>query len=79
MEIRPIHTQSDCKAALNIVATLVDADPAPGTPDGDRLEVLGTLVTAYEAKHHPIVAIKFRMEQQGLSEKPSASKLTQFP
>ena len=75
MQIRPIHTKADYKAALKIVSTLVDADPAQGTPDGDRLEVLGTLVAAYEAKHYPIElpdpieAIKFRMEQQGLSAK----------
>jgi len=48
-------------------------DPMPGTPDGDRLDVLATLVQAYEAKHHPVLppdpidAIKFCMEQQGLS------------
>jgi HTH-type transcriptional regulator / antitoxin HigA len=75
MEIRPIHTKADYKAALKMVSTLVDADPKPGTPDGDRLEVLGTLVEAYEAKQYPlelpdpIEAIKFRMEQQGLSAK----------
>jgi HTH-type transcriptional regulator / antitoxin HigA len=48
-------------------------DPALGTPDGDRLDVLATLVEAYERKHYPIdepdpvEAIKFRMEQQGLT------------
>lgn len=48
-------------------------DPLPGTPAGDRLEVLATLVQAYEAQHYPvsppdpIEAIKFRMEQQGLT------------
>ena len=52
MKIRPIHTQADYKAALKIVSTLVDADPAQGTPDGDRLEVLGALVAAYEIKHY---------------------------
>ena len=75
MEIRPIRTKSDYKAALKIVSALVDADPKRGTPDGDRLEVLGTLVEAYEAQHYPIAlpdpidAIKFRMEQQGLRPK----------
>ncbi len=48
-------------------------DPLPGTPAGDRLEVLATLIQAYEAQHYPvsapdpIEAIKFRMEQQGLT------------
>ena len=75
MEIRPIHTKADYKAALKVVSALIDADPKLGTPDGDQLEVLGTLVEAYEAKHYPIElpdpieAIKFRMEQQGLSIK----------
>lgn len=75
MEIRPVRTKSDYKAALKIVSALVDADPKRGTPNGDRLEVLGTLVEAYEAQHYPIElpdpieAIKFRMEQQGLRPK----------
>lgn len=75
MEIRPIHTKADYKAALKAVSALVDADPKRGTPDADRLEVLGTLLEAYEAQHFhielpdPIEAIKFRMEQQGLSAK----------
>ncbi len=75
MEIRPIHSKTEYKAALKAVSALVDADPKRGTPDGDRLEVLGTLLQAYEAQHYPlelpdpIEAIKFRMEQQGLSAK----------
>ena len=75
MDIRPIHTKADYKAALKIVSALIDADPKRGTPAADRLEVLGTLLEAYEARHYPlelpdpIEAIKFRMEQQGLSAK----------
>lgn len=75
MEIRPIHTKSDYQAALKVVSDLIDMDPKRGTPEGDQLEVLGTLVEVYEAKHYPIElpdpieAIKFRMEQQGLSAK----------
>ncbi len=48
---------------------------APGSPEGDELDVLATLVDAYEAKHHsidapdPVAAIQFRMEQQHLSRK----------
>jgi len=48
---------------------------APGSPEGDELEVLATLLDAYEAKHFPmdapdpITAIEFRMEQQGLTRK----------
>ena len=68
MDIRPLHTEADYKATLKDVSRLVEMDPVPGTPDGDRLEVLATLVQAYEAKHFPIdlpdpvEAIKFRME-----------------
>jgi HTH-type transcriptional regulator/antitoxin HigA len=75
MDIQPIRTESDCKAALRQISTLMESDPEPGTPDGDRLDILATLVQAYEAKHVPILApdpveaIKFRMEQSGLSVK----------
>jgi HTH-type transcriptional regulator/antitoxin HigA len=53
----------------------MEADPEPGTPEGDRLDILATLVQAYEARHSPIgapdpvEAIKFRMEQSGLTVK----------
>lgn len=73
MEIRPLHTEQDYKAALEIVLALVDADPEPGTPEGDELEILSILVDRYEAEHFPLAspdpieAIKFRMEQQGLT------------
>jgi len=75
MEIRPIHTEADYKAALREVSAYFDSEPEPGTPDGDRFEILLTLVEAYEAKHFPIdlpdpvEAIKFRMEQAGLTPK----------
>ncbi len=75
MDIRPIHTQADYKATLKDIAVLMESDPAAGTPDGDRLDVLVTLVQAYEARQFPIdapdpvEAIKFRMEQSGLSVK----------
>ncbi|MBK6594026.1 MAG: transcriptional regulator [Burkholderiales bacterium] len=75
MEIRPIHTEADYKAALREISALMETDPDYGTPDGDRLDVLAILVQAYEAKHYPISApdpieaIKFRLEQGGLSIK----------
>ncbi len=75
MEIRPIHSEADYKAALREVSAYFDNEPEPGTPDGDRFEVLLTLVEAYEAKHFqidlpdPVEAIKFRMEQAGLTPK----------
>ncbi len=75
MEIRPVHTQADYKAALKEISILMESDPDLGTPEGDRLDVLTTLVQAYEARHvkidapAPVEAIKFRMEQSGLSIK----------
>ena len=75
MDIQPIRTESDCKAALRQISTLMESDPEPGTPDGDRLDILATLVQVYEARHFPIgapdpvEAIKFRMEQSGLTVK----------
>lgn len=75
MDIRPIHTEADYKAALHEVSVYFDNEPEPNTPDGDRFEVLLTLVEAYEAKHFPIDlpdsidAIKFRMDQAGLTPK----------
>ncbi len=72
-DVKPIRTEADYDAAMEQVAGLWGA--ASGTPEGDRLDVLATLIDAYEAKHHamdapdPIEAIKFRMEQQGLTRK----------
>jgi HTH-type transcriptional regulator/antitoxin HigA len=71
MDIRPIRTEADYQAALRKIEGLMDAEA--GSPEGDRLDVLATLVSAYEANRFPIEspdpieAIKFRMEQRGLS------------
>ena len=73
MNIRPIRTDSDYREALKDVSALFDNEPAPGTSEGDAFEVMITLIEAYEAKHfpvdlpNPIDAIKFRMEQSGLT------------
>lgn len=56
MEIHPIRTKKDYRAALSEVSVLVDLDPSPRSPEGERLEVLATLVEAYEKKHFPIGA-----------------------
>ena len=70
MEINPIRNDVDYKATLREVSRLIDLDPAPNTIDGDRLDILATLVQAYEAKHYPIAppdpieAIRFRMDQE---------------
>ena len=71
MDIKPIKSESDYDAVLAEIAELMDA--RANTPDGDRLDVLVTLVEAYEEKHwrvdppDPIEAIKLRMQQRGLS------------
>lgn len=75
MNIHPVRTQSDYKAALRELSAYFDHEPEPGTAEGDRFEILATLVEAYEAKHFPIEtpdpieAIRFRMEQGGLTVK----------
>ena len=75
MNISPIRTKADYRAALAVASKLVDKDPAPGTPDGDRLDVLATLVEAYEAKHYPIPSpdpialLHHVMESRGLTRK----------
>lgn len=72
-EIRPIRTAADHRAALAEVEKLWGAKS--GTREGDRLDVLATLIDAWEAIHEPIFppdpvdAIKFRMEQLGMSSK----------
>lgn len=71
MDIRPIKSEADYEATLKEIEGLMLAEA--DTPEGDRLDVLVTLVEAYERKHYPIdfpdpvEAIKFRMEQQGLT------------
>ena len=75
MDIKPIKTEADHRAALAEIERLMDMDPDMDTPEGDRLDVVATLVEAYEAKHFPIdapdpiAAIKFCMEQRGLTRK----------
>ena len=73
MDIKPIKTDADYRAALKEIETLMMADP--DTPKGEKLDVLVTLVEAYEQKHYPldlpdpVEAIKFEMEQKGLTVK----------
>jgi HTH-type transcriptional regulator/antitoxin HigA len=70
MDIHPIRTEAEYEAALAEIERLFDT--APNTPEGDRLEVLATLVEAYEEQHYslpapdPIEAIQYYMESRGL-------------
>lgn len=71
LDIKPIRTKADYRAALKDVESLMTAKA--NTPEGDRLDVLATLIEAYERAHFPmdlpdaVDAIKFRMEQSGLT------------
>lgn len=71
MEIKPIKTEKDYNAALKEIENLFNA--VPGTPDGDRLEVLSTLIEAYEDAHYEIPApdlieaLHYFMESRGLT------------
>ena len=73
MNIKPIKTEMDYQASLAEIEKYFDAKP--DTPKGDKLDVLVTLVEAYEEKHHaidlpdPIDAIKYVMESKGLTRK----------
>lgn len=75
MNIHPIDTENDYKAALRELSAYFSHEPEPGTEEGDRFEILTTLVEAYETKRilieapDPIEAIRFRMEQAGLTVK----------
>src|SRR5579863_6285320 len=70
MEIKPIRSKLDYERTLREVERLMESKP--GTAEEDRLDVLATLVDAYESEHFPIdppdpiEAIRFRLEQQGL-------------
>jgi HTH-type transcriptional regulator / antitoxin HigA len=73
MDIKPIKTDSDYRAALAEIKTLMTA--GFDTPEGERLDVLVTLVEAYEQRHFPldlpdpVAAIRFEMERKGLTPK----------
>lgn len=73
MNIKPIRNDDDLRAAFKRLELVYQAHE--GTPEADEMEILVTLIEAYELKHFPIgvvdpvEATKFRMEQQGLTHK----------
>ena len=79
MNIKPVRTKADHRVALKEIESLMHA--RANTPEGERLDVLVTLVEAYERKHFPmdmpdpVEAIKFVMEQRGLTVKDLESMI----
>src|SRR5437868_529110 len=75
MNIRPIRTERDYKAALKRIDELVSLDPKEGTAAFDELDLISTLVEAYESIHYPIEApdpvkaVQYIMEEKGLTQK----------
>jgi len=80
-DIRPIKTEKDYDWALAEVASYFQMQPQPGSADGDRFDVLSTLIEAYENKHYPIqesdpvAAIKSHMELMGFDQSDLAELL----
>lgn len=74
-KIKPIYCEADYEAALAAVSPVFDNEPQPGSDAGDFLEVMILLIKKYEQEHYPteapdsVEAIKFRMEQMGLTAK----------
>ncbi len=75
ISVTPIRTKKDYRAALERIDLLIKKNPKRGTAAYDELDVLGTLVSAYEDIHYPIGApdpvetIKYIMEENGLKQK----------
>lgn len=73
MEVKPIKTDADYRTSLKEIESLMAA--RPDSPEGEKLDVLATLVEAHERKHYPldlpdpVAAIRFEMEQKGLTAK----------
>jgi HTH-type transcriptional regulator / antitoxin HigA len=73
--IKPVRSKADYKAALNRIEELIAINPKKGTAAYDELDIIGTLVSAYEDTHYPIdapdpvEAVKYMMEEKGLKPK----------
>ncbi len=81
MNIRPIRDDASLAWAVKEIERYFDDEPEPGSAEGDRFDVLATLIEAYEARHHPIPpaepidVLRFVMEQRGLGQGDLASLL----
>ncbi len=80
MEIQPVRNEKDYEHALREIAELMEREPEPGTDDFDRLDVLVTLVEAYESEEHPVDSadpvevIRFHMDRLDLTQAELARK-----
>ena len=74
MDVKPLHNERDYDWAIREVSRYFEAEPEPGTADGDRFEVLSTLIEAYEDKHFamkhgdPVDVLHFAIESMGRSQ-----------
>jgi HTH-type transcriptional regulator/antitoxin HigA len=73
MDVKPLHNEQDYDWAIREVSSYFEAEPVPGTADGDRFEVLSTLIKEYEDKHFtthhgdPVDVLHFAIESMGKS------------
>jgi len=81
MDIRPLRSEADYDAALMEIARYFDDQPAPGTPEADRFDLLALVIGDYEGKcwpidpPDPIDVIKYRMEQRGYGQRELSALL----
>ena len=74
MDVKPLHNEQDYDWAIREVARYFETEPAPGTADGDRFEVLSTLIREYEDKHFamrrgdPVDVLHFAIASMGKSQ-----------
>ncbi|WKA27358.1 helix-turn-helix domain-containing protein [Bradyrhizobium roseum] len=74
MDVRPLHNERDYDWAIREISRYFDAEPTPGTADGDRFEVLSTLIKAYEDEHFvtkhgdPVDVLHFAIESMGRTQ-----------
>lgn len=84
-QVKPIRNEADYLNALAVTEPLFDSQPEPGTEAGDFMEVMIKLIAVYEDEHYKITpstaveAIKFRMDQQGLTARDVASMIDATP
>lgn len=79
MDVKPLHNEQDYDWAIREVTRYFDSEPVPGTADGDRFEVMSTLIREYEDKHFatphgdPVDVLDFAIESMGKSQAELAS------